>query len=132
MFFRDILKIETKKGISFKDITTIVNKLVEECKIQEGLCNLYLTSTTAGLLINENERMLMEDFRIMFEDLVNKEINLHPSNAHAHLRSGLLDVTKTIPISNGKLILGDGQKIILWEFDTKDREREIIVTVNGE
>jgi len=101
MLFREILKFNTKKGISFEDVTDSVKKVVSECDIEEGICNLFLTATTAGIMINENERMLMEDFRLMFQDLVDDEKpRLHPSGAVSHMRSSFLDVTKNLPISS--------------------------------
>ena len=82
MLFREILKVNTKKGVYFEDITGRILEIAEECAIQEGLCNIYLSATTAGLMINENDRMLLEDFRLFFEHLVNeKKPYLHPARA---------------------------------------------------
>ncbi len=133
MLFREIVNIKTKKGISFEDITDRISSVVGECAIQDGLCNIYLTATTAGLMINEDERMLLEDFRLFFEHLASeKKLYLHPSNAFSHLRANLLDASKTIPVSGGRLVLGTWQRIILWEFDAQERDREIIITITGE
>ena len=133
MLFREILKVNTKKGVYFEDITGRILEIAEECAIQEGLCNIYLSATTAGLMINENDRMLLQDFRLFFEHLVNeKKPYLHPDNAVSHLRANLLDASKTIPVSNGTLVLGKWQRIILWEFDAEDREREVIITITGD
>lgn len=133
MLFREILKVNTKKGVYFEDITDRILEIAEECTIQEGLCNIYLAATTAGLMINENERMLLEDFRLFFQHLIDeKKMYLHPDNAVSHLRANLLDAGKTIPVSNGTLVLGKWQRIILWEFDAEDRKREVIITITGE
>ena len=132
MLFREILNINTKSGISFLDITDKVEKIVEQYGIRIGMCNIYLTSTTAGIMINENERMLIEDFKLFFRNIVDEDKpRVHPQNATSHLRSQLVGISKNIPISNSKLILGNWQKIILWEFDKNERKREIIITING-
>ena len=133
MQFRDIIEAQTKKGISFMDITDKIASIVEKCKIQEGLCNIFMTATTAGLMLNENERMLFEDFIRLFEKLAPEEkMYSHPSNAFSHIRANLLRADYTIPVSRGKLVLGTWQNIILWEFDIEPRKRQIIVTINGD
>jgi len=132
MQFRDIFEVKTNRGISFIDITDKVNSVIEASKLQEGICNIFITATTAGFMLNENERMLFEDFIRLFEKLASEEkLYSHPSNAFSHIRANMLKQELTIPISRGKLILGTWQSIILWEFDIEPRRREIIVTVDG-
>lgn len=131
MIFREILAIDTQQGISFVNITERVRKIAEGCGITEGLCHLFLPATTAGLMLNENDRMLMEDFRHHFQSISEKKMYAHPDNAFSHLRASLLPSSHVIPVSNGKLILGTWQSIMLWEFDAGPRKRDIIVTVTG-
>ena len=52
-------------------------------------------------------------------------------NGYAHLRSALTGTTKSFPVSNGLLHLGQWQQIVLCDFDDRPREREITVTVVG-
>lgn len=132
VLFRDVIEISTEKGISYVDITENVAKLVKACKILEGVCNIFVPATTAGLMVNENDRMLIEDFRRYFAAIDEKKLYSHPQNAFSHLRANLLDTEKTLPISNGKLLLGKWQSIIFWEFDKEPRKREVIVTVVGD
>lgn len=129
--FRDIIEVETRKG-SIINLTKRVSGIVDECHITEGLCNIFLQATTAGLVINENERMLLEDFRRFFNAIDENRLYNHPSNAFSHLRAALTKGSVTIPISNGSLLLGEWQDIMLWEFDVEDRKRRIIVTVTGD
>jgi secondary thiamine-phosphate synthase enzyme len=130
--FRKTLELETRRN-GFIDITNDIEKAVEESKITEGLCNVFLPATTAGLVMNENERMLIEDFRRFFADSFpdNKLYN-HPSNAFSHLRATLVSTEKTIPVFQGKLVLGTWQSILLWEFDIDKRKREVVVTIIGD
>lgn len=132
VLFRDVIEISTEKGISYVDITENVVKLVKTCKILEGVCNIFVPATTAGLMVNENDRMLIEDFRRYFAAIDEKKLYSHPQNAFSHLRANLLDTEKTLPISNGKLLLGKWQSIIFWEFDKEPRKREVVVTVVGD
>lgn len=132
MLFRDTIGIETEKGMSFVDITDRVVKLVYDCKIEEGICNIFLPGTTAGLMVNENDRMLIEDFKRFFHTIDEKKLYSHPSNAFSHLRANLLRPELTIPVSNRKLLLGKWQSIFVWEFDAGPRKRELIISVVGD
>ena len=131
MIYRDIIKVKTEKN-GFYDLTKNIAAVIEKSKIKDGLCNVFLKGTTAGLLLNENDRMLIEDFRKTLERLVSDEhIYQHPDNAPSHLRAALLGADLTIPISQSKLTIGTWQSILLFELDINSREREIIVTVQG-
>jgi len=132
MLFRKNLEMETKRN-EFIDITNEIEKIVEESAIKEGLCNIFMPATTAGLVMNENERMLIEDFKRFFDKSVpDDKLYNHPSNAFSHLRANLVSTEKTIPVSKGKLILGTWQSILLWEFDINKRKRKLVVTVTGD
>ena len=132
VLFRDTIEVETKNGMSFVDITDQVVKLVYDCKIEEGICNIFLPGTTAGLMVNENDRMLIEDFKRFFRTIDEKKLYSHPSNAFSHLRANLLRAEVTIPVSNRKLLLGKWQSIFVWEFDVEPRKRELIISVVGD
>ncbi len=129
MFFRETLKINTKKGLSFEDITKGISDIVEKSGVQNGLCSIFLPATTAGIMANENDRMLMEDIKRSFLTIDENKPYNHPSNAFSHLRANTCKAEITVPVEGCKMLLGRWQKILLWEFDTKDREREVIVTV---
>ena len=131
MIYRDLIKIKTEKDGVY-DVTKQVAAAIEKSKVKEGLCNVFLRCTTAGLVLNENDRMLIEDFRKTLGRLVSDEhIYQHPDNAPTHLRAALLGAQMTIPVSEGKLIIGNWQSIMLFELDIQSRDREIIVTVQG-
>lgn len=131
MLYRDIIKIKTKTD-GFYDITKDVASIVSKSGVKDGLCNIFVEGTTAALLLNENDRMLIEDFRKVLEGLIPTDhLYQHPDNAQSHLRASMLHQDLTIPVSNGKLTMGTWQSILLFEFDVRPREREIIVTVQG-
>jgi secondary thiamine-phosphate synthase enzyme len=93
---------------------------------------VFVKGTTAGLLINENNRMLVEDFHRLLTELAPEDrMYQHPENAHSHLRASLLNNNLTIPIANNELFFGTWQSILMFEFDVAPREREIIVTIQG-
>ncbi len=132
MLFRDVIKFETKKD-EIKDITSQVRDIVEKSQIKNGLCHIYFMGTTGAVLINENERMAIEDFKKLLDEMVPKDkMYMHPSNSYSHLRSNLMANEKTVPIADNKLLIGTWQSIMFAEFDTTGRSREIVVTVSGD
>ncbi|MFH0832619.1 MAG: secondary thiamine-phosphate synthase enzyme YjbQ [Candidatus Aenigmatarchaeota archaeon] len=130
--FRENIEIETLGGMSFVDITDKIVSVVKKSDIKDGLCSIFLPATTAGLLINENEIMLMEDFKKLFSVVDEKRMYNHPDNAFSHMRALLAATEKTMPVENGNLVLGKLQKILLAEFDTGPRKRSVIVTLIGD
>ena len=131
MLYRDIIKIETKVN-SFYNITERVSKVIEESRLRDGLCNIFVKGTTAGLLINENDRMLIEDFHRLLTELAPEDrMYQHPENAHSHLRASMLTNSITVPIANAEMLMGTWQSILMFEFDVAPRERELIITVYG-
>ncbi len=132
MLYREIIELQMKPN-ERRDITKHVQDIVAKAKVHEGLCNIFFPGTTAGLLLNESDLMLLKDFERFYEQIFPKEkLYQHADNGYAHLRASLLKTSSTIPISNGKLALGRWQSILLWEFDNSPRNREIIVTVQGD
>lgn len=133
MLYRESFEVSLKKGIDFINITEKIEEIVEKSEVRDGLCHIFLPSTTAGLIINENDPLLIEDIKRFFRELVEeKRLYHHPSNAHSHLRALLTRKEKVIPIKDGKLVLGTWQSILLFNFDVRARKREVIVTVIGE
>ena len=133
MLYRDIIELETAKGISAVEITEKVVQIVRDSKISDGTCSIFLGGTTAGLMLNENDRFLIEDFKRLFREFISEDrIYSHSENAFSHMRAASLSPSLTMPISRNKLILGEWQSILLWEFDTKPRNRQVVVTISGD
>lgn len=133
MFYREIIGIETQRGPSFADITETVVKVVRNSGIMDGLCNIFVTSTTAGIMINEGDRFLMEDFKRLSRELVDENrIYSHTENAFSHLRAAFFGADRTVPVASGKIVMGKWQSILLCEFDIVARKRQVIITVLGE
>lgn len=124
------LEIETKTD-DFVDITEDVEEVVTRSGVKEGVCLVFNIGSTGSILVNENEEGLLEDFREMLDKLAGGRHN-HPSNAHSHLKAGLIGPGKTIGVRDGKLELGTWQRILFCEFDVRPRERKILVKVTGD
>ena len=86
----------------------------------------------------EYERGLAGDLPAVLDRLVppshsyGHEMAWHDGNGHSHLQATMLGPSLTVPITDGKLALGTWQQIFHLECDIRPREREIVVTVQGE
>jgi len=133
MIYQRVLKFETRRGISYVDITLGVKDVVKESGIKRGVCNIALKSTTAGMVTNEKDMLLLKDFERFFKELVREDrLYAHPDNAFSHLRAAILKNEITLPVKNNELVLGTWQSILVFEFDVRNRKREVVVTVIGE
>ncbi len=133
MIYQRVLKFETRRGISYVDITLGVKDIVKESGIKRGVCNIALKSTTAGMVTNEKDMLLLKDFERFFKELVREDrLYAHPDNAFSHLRAAILKNEITLPVKNNELVLGTWQSILVFEFDVRNRKREVVVTVIGE
>lgn len=127
------LKVSTRGEISFVDISNMVQDVVAKSGIKNGIAHVYAPHATGVLVLTEYEPSLVEDIRNMLEQLIPKRGDYaHPSNAHSHLRSMLLNPDKTLPVIGGQLALGTWQSLVFIETDVYPRQRTIIVQVLGE
>jgi secondary thiamine-phosphate synthase enzyme len=139
-----IIEITTGTGIALHDITAEINNCVSQSGITEGFVTVTSQHTTTALSINENEQRLVSDVKDFLHRLIPPDDKyLHndieardcppdePENAHAHLAAMLLGSSEVIHISQGDLVLGQWQSVMLYELDGP-RNRKVSVQVYGE
>jgi secondary thiamine-phosphate synthase enzyme len=134
----------------FVDMTDDLLDIVERSGVSNGMALVYSPHTTCAVMINEHETGFMEDFSDFFGELVpasgryyrhdDLEIRTegiehdtaeHP-NGHSHVQAGLLSsASQTIPIVDGRLMLGRWQRIFFCELD-RARPRKVFIQVIGE
>lgn len=133
--FSQELPLKTRERLEFINITGLVEKVVEESKFDEGVALVFIPHTTAGLLINEAESGLLDDFKNLLKTMVRWEAdfkhNRVDSNAPSHLVGGLLSPSISIPFNERKLFLGTWQSIFFVELDGP-RNRQVRVVLYGE
>ena len=126
------INISTKKKEEIVDITSKVEELVKKSGVKEGLCTVFARHATAAISINENwDPALRDDLLSLLRKLIPEGVWKHDKiddNGAAHLKSILLGPSETIPIKDGKLLLGRWQGIALTEFDGP-KQREIVVQI---
>lgn len=113
------------------DITDLVNQEIGKQNIQEGLVNIFLTHTTAALTTADLDPGTDQDYLKAFEELIPKLDYNHPhdpTHMPDHILSVLIGTSLTLPIENGKLVLGTWQRVVLVEFDGP-RERQVVLNL---
>lgn len=126
-----ILKIDTSKREEFKDITNKIVDIVKNSDIDKGIVNVFVQHTTAGITINENaDPDVVRDMLSTFDKIVPFEDNYkhYEGNSHAHIKASMLGSSVSIPIEEGKMILGTWQGIYFCEFDGP-RNRKVVVSI---
>jgi secondary thiamine-phosphate synthase enzyme len=132
MIYTDRIKVRVKSQ-EFFNITGKVEDIVRKSKVKNGVCVLFAVGATSGLLINEDEPMLLEDLRKSMEKIAGEnQIYQHAENAYSHIRSSITGNSQSIPVKDGEMVLGTWQEIMVANFDTREREREVVVTVVGD
>lgn len=132
---QEILNIRTQ-GRSTIDVTNEVDQLVSRSNIKNGLCNLFIQHTSASLILCENAdpdvRIDLENFMqqmVKDGDPLFRHTAEGPDDMPAHIRNILTSSSLTIPIANGRCLLGTWQGIYLWEHRLNAHVRKIIVTL---
>jgi secondary thiamine-phosphate synthase enzyme len=115
------LSVRTR-GRGLVDITEEVGRWLDAQSIVTGLVTLFCTHTSASLLIQENASpAVRSDIEAFFERLAPEDESLYehddegPDDMPAHLRSALTQVHLSIPVVDGRLVLGTWQAIYLFE-----------------
>ena len=127
----DVLRISTIQLKQVVDLTDRVETLIRKARMQEGLCSLFITHTTAALTTGEIGEGTEQDFLQFVEEMIPKIQFRHahdPSHAWSHMASSILGPSLAVPVSAGKLVLGTWQSVLLVELDGP-RERDVYVTL---
>ena len=118
------------------DITHKVAEAVKGFAVTEGLVTLFIRHTSASLLIQENaDPAAREDLEAWLNRLVPEDDPIYthtqegPDDMPAHIKAALTATNLSIPLSQGRLMLGTWQGIFLWEHRHRPGSREVVVNV---
>ena len=132
------VRIVTRGQGDAHDITGHVIDALDASGVRSGTVTLFVVGSTAGITTIEFEPGAVSDLNALFERLAPRgaEYRHHlrwgDDNGSSHVRAALLGPSLTVPCVDGALTLGTWQQIMLLEFDTRPREREVIVQILGE
>jgi secondary thiamine-phosphate synthase enzyme len=138
--FSKTIEVKTDQRTELINLTAEVKAFVEAAGVKDGYVQVSSLHTTAGLIINEWQDALISDVRKMMESIVPREqyykhndpefSDCDRHNADSHLRMVVFGNNLTVPISQGELVLGRWQSIIMTEFDGPN-QRKVFMQVFG-
>jgi secondary thiamine-phosphate synthase enzyme len=130
--------VSTKGQGDAHDITRLVTRAVSGSGLRAGIVTVFVVGSTAAVTTIEFEPGAVSDFNRLFDTLAPRDdsyrhhLRWGDDNGSSHVRAALLGPSLTIPFSDGSPILGTWQQVMLIEFDTRSRERDVVMQMVGE
>jgi secondary thiamine-phosphate synthase enzyme len=138
MAYQRQLSLRTSGHGHMQDLTRQVTEIVAQSGIRTGIVNIFNVGSTAAVGTIEFEPGLRGDLPELLDRLIppsrdyGHEQAWHDGNGHSHLQATLLGPSLTVPVADGKPVLGTWQQIFHLECDIRGRRRTVVVTVVGE
>ena len=131
-------EISTRGDTDILDITPEVAAQVKNSGLKDGLVNVSVAGSTAGLTTIEYESGVVRDLRQAIERIAPKNIQYQhdarwgDGNGYSHVRAALLGASLSVPFNKGDLKLGTWQQIVVLDFDNQPRSRSILIQIVGD
>ncbi|MBI4429641.1 MAG: YjbQ family protein [Ignavibacteriales bacterium] len=131
------LAVSTQGNSDVVDITAQIASFVSKHGLSEGNATVFVSGSTAAVTTSEYEPGLVKDIPDAMERVAPQGLRYHhddtwhDGNGHSHVRAALMGPSLTVPFSRGELLLGTWQQIVLIDFDTRARKRQLVVQLVG-
>jgi len=138
MIYTKEIEVFCKADGDMKDITKDVERAIDESEMKNGMACVFVVGSTGAITTIEYEPGLKKDFPQAMERIAPSGIDYEhhktwgDDNGRSHVRASIVGPSLVVPFLNGKLVTGTWQQIVLINFDTKDRNRRIIIQIMGE
>ena len=134
--FRRTFEVRSSSAREVLDLTDRIQAVVRESGISDGLCNVFTPHATAAVTINENDDPnIGVDLQVALRKMIPDHDDwLHDridGNAAAHIKAAIIGPSETLPVQDGRLLLGTWQNVFLCELDGPRAARRVVVTVTG-
>lgn len=139
------LAFNTSEELEFIDITGMVQEIVAESSVDDGLVNIQTLHTTTAVIVNENEPLLIRDIKKRLRAFASRDLDYHHDdfeirtvnmcddecqNGHSHCKAVILPTSVTLNLFNNELQMGRWQRIFFVELD-RARSRQVQVQILG-
>ena len=131
--------LDMQGATQIDNVTEKIQQYVKASGLATGIVTLFIKHTTASIMIFEDEPGLRADTKDIWDRLIpanpewqHNTRNPGETNGHSHLRGQIQGQSLTIPFTDQELMLGTWQQIVVIDFDTCARTREIVVQIIGE
>jgi secondary thiamine-phosphate synthase enzyme len=133
-----IHEITTKGQGDARDVTPVVARIVAESGARSGIATTFVVGSTAGMTTLEFESGVVQDLDAALSMIAPRDgeyrhhLRWGDDNGSSHVRAALVGPSVIVPFNDGKLMLGTWQQIVLVEFDTQGRHRQVVIQIMGE
>lgn len=133
------ISLEMHGDTHIENITERISDVLAKTGFKHGIITVFVKHTTASVLVIEDEPGLRADTGVIWNRLIpadpkwqHNTRNPGEDNGHSHLRGQLQGQSLTVPFADRSLLLGTWQQIVVMDFDTRSRTRDIVVQIIGE
>jgi secondary thiamine-phosphate synthase enzyme len=129
--------VETSGQGDVRDLSAIVTRVLQASALESGLATIAVTGSTAGITTIEFEPGVVADLNRVWEQLAPRSgqyehhLRWGDDNGSSHVRAAMLGPSVSIPFEARRLLVGTWQQVVLIEFDTRARTREVVVQLIG-
>lgn len=130
-------QVETTGQGDVHDLTDIIARALGASSFTSGLATIAVVGSTAGITTVEFETGVVADLNTVWEQLAPRHGHYEhhqrwgDDNGSSHVRAGLLGPSVSLPFESRRLLVGTWQQVVLVEFDTRARTREVVVQLIG-
>jgi len=128
-------RVSTRGQGDVHDLTDVVAAAIREAGVSGGLATVFIVGSTAAVTTMEFEPGAVADLAALYERLAPRAADYRhhlawgDDNGSSHARAALVGPSICVPFEDGRLLLGTWQQIVLLEFDTRGRTREVVIQV---
>jgi len=134
----DTHEISTKGQGDAYDVTSVVARVVAESGARSGIATTFVIGSTASVTTLEFESGVVHDIDAGLGGIAPRDgdyrhhLRWGDDNGSSHVRAAVIGPSVVVPFNDGKLMLGAWQQIVLLEFDTQSRRRQLVIQIMGE
>lgn len=134
----DKIHLGTRGDGDIVDLTDDLGRIVSESGVLMGQATAMVVGSTAALSTLEYEPGLVEHDIVAAmeriapeEGIYRHEETWNDDNGHSHVRATLVGASLALPVVDGAVPFGTWQQPVLLDYDTRPRERTVVVTIVG-
>lgn len=137
ILIQDTLTVPMKTGPDIADVTHFLKKAVKDAAIDSGTLTVFVTGSTGSVTTIEFEPGVVSDLKRAVTALAPPgqdyahEQAWHDGNGHSHVQAALIGPSLSVPIRNGRLVLGTWQQVVVINHDNGPRKRSVDITLIG-
>jgi len=130
-------QVDTTGQGDVRDLTAIITRALHASELKSGLATIAVIGSTAGITTIEFEPGTVADLNKVWEQLAPRHghyehhLRWGDDNGSSHVRAAMLGPSVSIPFEGGRLLVGTWQQVVLIEFDTRARNRDVVVQLIG-